>query len=72
MNDLGINFLIWCERFGVPVGLIVVFLPIAYDLIGIVTRRDFQIKVETLGVFVQIFGFVLIALGKYAKSWGRK
>jgi hypothetical protein len=65
------NVAAWLERFGIEAGFVIIILPIAYDLIGIIYGRDPQFKVGLVGVLMQIFGAIMMALGKYAKEWGR-
>jgi hypothetical protein len=67
MNNLWINFLIKCERIGVPIGFTIMALPVVYDVIGILYGRDMHIKVETLGAWVQFVGFVVGMFGWVSK-----
>lgn len=65
------NIADFLERKGYFAGLLIVFAPIAYDVIGILYGRDLHIKVETWGVIIQIVGLLVIGLARYVRKWGR-
>lgn len=56
------------DRWGMEAGFIVLISPIAYDIIGLAYGRDLNIRVETLGVIIQILGAVMMGLSKWIKQ----
>lgn len=58
----------WIEEWGVLVGLVLVFTPIAYDIIGWCYGRHIGICIEGWGSLIQVGGG-LLALGGRVLRW---
>jgi len=61
----------WIEKHGKRIGLVLIALPIVWD-VALYGIRTFQAwEIHTWGVWCQLFGWALVAGHRYANRWGR-
>ena len=63
------NAVCWLGKWGILLGLLVIFAPIAYDIVGVAYGRDLHVKVEFVGALFQMAGIVVVMVTAGIRKW---
>jgi len=72
MSNIFWAFAALIEKHGKAVGLFMVIVPIAWDVLPYGARAGQPPRTETLGGWCQIAGLVVLIGYRYASRWGRR